>query len=82
MGCDASLPSMSGIGYRELVDHILNGSSLDEAVRTTKIRTHRFIRQQYNWFSLSDPRIRWFDTANLDAAIEYGIRWAGCQRQA
>ena len=82
MGYDASLPSMSGIGYRELVDHILNGASLDEAVRTAKIRTHRFIRQQYNWFSLSDPRIRWFDTANLDAAIEYGIRWAGCQRQA
>ena len=81
MGYDAGLPSMSGIGYRELVDHVLNGSSLDEAVRMTKTRTHRFIRQQYNWFRLSDPRIRWFDTANLDAAVEYGIRCVGCQKQ-
>jgi len=23
--------------------------------------TRRFIRHQYNWFRLSDPRIRWFD---------------------
>ena len=82
MGYDSDLPSMSGIAYRELVDHVLNGSSLVEAVRKTKIRTHRFIRQQYNWFRLRDPRIRWFDTANLDAAIEYGIRWAGRNNQA
>ena len=82
MGYGSGLPSMSGIGYRELVDHVLNESSLAEAVRKTKIRTHRFIRQQYNWFSLNDPRIRWFDTAaNLDAAIEYGLRWAGRNKQ-
>ena len=80
-GYDAGLPSMSGIGYRELVDHVLNGSDLDEAVRTTKNRTHRFIRQQYNWFRLNDPRIRWFDTADLDSAVEYGIRWAGFKNQ-
>ena len=81
-GYDASLPSMSGIGYRELADHVLNGDSLSEAVRMTKFRTHRFIRQQYSWFRLNDPRIRWFDTAaNLDAAIEYGLRWAGRNKQ-
>ena len=81
MGYDSGLPSMSGIGYRELVDHVLNGSSLDEAVRMAKTRTHRFIRQQYNWFRLSDPRIRWFDTANLDDAVEYAIRWVDRQKQ-
>ena len=81
MGYDSGLPSMSGIGYRELVDHVLNGSSLDEAVRMTKTRTHRFIRQQYNWFRLNDPRIRWFETVNLDTAVEYGIRWADRQNQ-
>ena len=79
MGYDSSLPSMSGIGYRELVNHVLNGASLAEAVRKTKLRTHRFIRQQYNWFRLSDPRIRWFDAANLDSAVEYGLRWPGGQ---
>ncbi len=81
MGYDASLPSMSGIGYRELADHILNGADLAEAVRTTKTRTHRFIRQQHNWFRLNDSRIRWFGAADLDAAFEYGIRWIDCQNQ-
>ena len=81
MGYDAGLPSMSGIGYRELVDHVQNRFSLDEAIRTTKMRTHRFIRQQYNWFSLNDPRIRWFDTDNIEAAVEYGVRWADCQNK-
>ena len=26
-----------------------------------KKETRRFVRQQYNWFRLDDPRIRWFE---------------------
>ena len=71
MGYSPDLPSMSGIGYHELADHLLNGADLSDAVQRTKFRTHRYIRRQANWFRRDDPRIRWFDPTQLDSAIEY-----------
>ena len=75
MGYAPDLPSMSGIGYHELADHLLNGAALSDAVQKTKYRTHRYIRRQSNWFRQDDPRIRWFEPTQLDSAIEYAARW-------
>lgn len=75
MGYDPDLPSMSGIGYHELADHLLNGADLSDAVQRTKFRTHRYIRRQSNWFRPNDPRIRWFEPAQSDSAIECAAKW-------
>ena len=77
MGYSPDLPSMSGIGYHELADHLLNGADLSDAVQRTKFRTHRYIRGQSNWFRHDDPRIRWFELTQLDSAIEHAARWLG-----
>ena len=74
-GYGPELSSMSGIGYRELADHLLNGTDLKSAVQAIKYRTHRYIRQQYNWFRKTDPRIRWFDASNHAAALEAMAQW-------
>jgi tRNA dimethylallyltransferase len=55
------LPAMSGLGYRQMGAHLRGEASLEEVVEEIKRETRRFIRHQYNWFSLSDPRIHWFD---------------------
>jgi tRNA dimethylallyltransferase len=60
-GYDYALPSMSGLGYRQIGDYLRGEISLDEAVRLIKRETRRFVRQQYNWFRLDDGRIHWFD---------------------
>jgi tRNA dimethylallyltransferase len=60
-GYSPELPSMSGIGYREIGMYLDGEIALEEAVRKIKTSTHRFVRRQYNWFSLTDERIRWFD---------------------
>jgi tRNA dimethylallyltransferase len=57
------LPAMSGLGYRQMGQHLAGELSLDEAVRLIKKETRRFIRQQYNWFRLDDPAIHWFDVS-------------------
>ena len=75
MGYDPDLPSMSGIGYHELADHLLNGADLNESVQKTKFRTRRFIRRQSNWFRHSDRRINWFEPSDMDLAIEFALRW-------
>ncbi len=62
-GYGLDLPAMSGLGYRQIGQHLAGEVSLDEAVRLIKKETRRFIRQQYNWFRLDDPTIRWFDVS-------------------
>ncbi len=58
-GYSAGLPSMSGIGYREVVEYLQGTLSLEEAVLQIKYNTHRLARRQYAWFRQSDPRITW-----------------------
>ena len=65
-GYGYELPSMSGLGYREIGRHLRGEATLEDAVMLIRRRTRRFVRQQYNWFRLSDPSIRWFDAFELD----------------
>jgi tRNA dimethylallyltransferase len=58
-GCD--LPSMSGIGYRQLCQHLAGELSLEDAVERIKTETHRLARMQRNWFRPGDERIAWID---------------------
>jgi tRNA dimethylallyltransferase len=63
-GYGPELPAMSSIGYKQIA-LMLNGDlSEEEAVEQIKTETHRFIRHQYAWFKLTDPRIHWFDTGS------------------
>lgn len=60
-GYDSDLPSMSGIGYRQIAGFIEGKMPLEEAIRQIKTATHRFIRHQYGWFRLRDENIHWYD---------------------
>ena len=60
-GYGLDLPALSALGYREIGRTLQGELSLAEALALIKRHTHRFIRHQYAWFGLQDPRIRWFD---------------------
>lgn len=60
-GYDRRLPSMSGLGYRQLWAYLEGECELDEAIERIKFETHRFARQQYTWFRLDDSNITWFN---------------------
>jgi tRNA dimethylallyltransferase len=60
-GYDLHLPSMSGLGYRQVGQYLKGELSLPDAVHLIKKETRRFVRQQYNWFRLDDPAIHWFN---------------------
>jgi tRNA dimethylallyltransferase len=61
LGYSPQLPALTGLGYRQMIQHLLGETSYDEAVAAIKQQTRRFVRQQYTWFRLDDPRIAWFD---------------------
>lgn len=60
-GYSPDLPAMSSLGYRQIGQYLRGELVLEEAVSQMKTETHRFIRHQYNWFRLTDERIKWFD---------------------
>ncbi len=66
-GYDPSLPALTGIGYRQIVDYLQGRVTLEEAVQAIRKATRRYVRHQYNWFRLEDPRIHWFDLSRPDA---------------
>jgi len=62
-GYGDNLPSMSGLGYRQICMHLRGDVSLEDAVVLIKQQTRRFVRQQANWFREDDPRISWYDAS-------------------
>jgi len=66
-GYSPSLPSMSGIGYKQIGQFLRGEMTLPQAIDKIKYETHRLARHQYAWFRLSDSRIHWFDTSEAEA---------------
>ncbi|MFW6105490.1 MAG: tRNA (adenosine(37)-N6)-dimethylallyltransferase MiaA [Chloroflexota bacterium] len=66
-GYSLSLPSMSGIGYKQIGQFLRGEMTLPQAIDKIKYETHRLARHQYAWFRLGDSRIHWFDTSEAEA---------------
>jgi len=67
-GCD--LPSMSGIGYRQVCQHLAGKLQRGEAVERIKTATHRLARMQHAWFRADDERIHWIDIRDGEPLLE------------
>ena len=67
-GYSPELPTLSAIGYGEIISYLQGQISLEEAIALIRRNTRIFVRRQANWFKPSDPRITWFefseDTSN------------------
>lgn len=82
-GYGFDLPSMSGLGYRQMGAFLRGETDLPTATQQIKFDTHRFARHQYNWFRLEDGRIHWLnaeDARTGEAARDLISRfWGGHQ---
>jgi tRNA dimethylallyltransferase len=58
-GYEPHLPTLSAIGYREIIAYLQGELSLEEAVAQMRRATRTFVRRQANWFKASDPDIDW-----------------------
>ena len=59
-GFERNLPSLSAIGYKEVIALLHDEIDQEEAIRLIKRRTRLYVRRQANWFKESDPKIKWF----------------------
>ena len=71
-GYTPDLPSFASLGYREVAAYLAGDITLEEAKARIRRATRAFIRRQYNWFRLTDPRIHWFDLEEVgpEAVLE------------
>jgi tRNA dimethylallyltransferase len=60
-GYGFDLPSMSGLGYKQIGMYLQGKTDLPTSIQQIKFDTHSFARHQYNWFRLKDKRINWFE---------------------
>ena len=60
-GYSWDLPSMTGLGYRQIGAYLRGELSLADALALIKKQTRRFVHQQATWFRPDDPAIHWVD---------------------
>lgn len=61
------LTAQHAIGYKEIVWALDGQCSLEEAVESIKVSTHRYAKRQRTWFR-KDARIHWLDADEYDLA--------------
>ncbi len=68
--------ALRSIGYREALAVLDGTMAVEDAVRQTRIETHRLIRMQANWFREDDRRIEWVDGADAEDVVAAVLRAA------
>lgn len=72
MGYSEELISLQAIGYKEIISHIKDEISLEEAIELVKKKSRNYAKRQLTWFR-RDDRIKWIDIEdyqNLSQVIE------------
>ncbi len=66
-GYHEDLPSMRGLGYRQVVGYLKGKYSLQEAIALVKRDTRHYAKRQMTWFR-KECHVRWVDLAPRDEA--------------
>lgn len=79
-GYEMTLPGLTAIGYREMLQVLAGEISMDDAIVLMKRKTREYVRRQANWFKTDDPHIHWFDAGRTEiseiiAFINSGDGW-------
>jgi tRNA dimethylallyltransferase len=59
-GFSRALPSMQGLGYKEIAAYLAGAVTLETAVAELRRNTRRYAKRQWTWFR-ADPRYRWIE---------------------
>jgi tRNA dimethylallyltransferase len=63
-GYAPTLPSMSGLGYRQVAAFLSGQLDFDAAVAQFKLATRQYARRQMTWFG-ARPKVQWLDAATV-----------------
>ena len=69
LGITNGKTAQAALGYKQIINSISDGSSLELAQEETKRATRQYARRQETWFS-RDPRIKWLAPENTQMRLE------------
>ena len=75
-GYGVHLKSMQALGYRHMVQHLINGMKIAEAVRTMKRDTRHYAKRQMTWFG-GDQEINWFRPQEMEEIARLAREFMG-----
>jgi tRNA dimethylallyltransferase len=75
-GYGPHLKSMQALGYRHLVQHLINGMKIAEAVSTMKRDTRHYAKRQMTWFG-GDQKIKWFSPQEMEEITRLAREFIG-----
>ena len=78
-GVDPGSKAMSSLGYRHLIQYLVDGRPLDEVVDELKRDTRRYAKRQRSWFR-NDPSVRWVEVREDEPPTETAGRIADLLR--
>ncbi len=80
-GYTPALPTLSAIGYQEVISYLQEEITREEAIIRMKRRSRQFVRRQGNWFKRNDSDIHWFRVGadTMDEMVETIQTWEGSQ---
>ena len=68
-GITSGKTAQAALGYKQIINSLVDGSSLDLAKEETKRATRQYARRQETWFS-RDPRIKWLAPESTSSQLE------------
>jgi len=66
-GFSPQLPSMRGLGYKQMIRYLQGEQTREEAIATLKRDTRHYAKRQMTWFR-ADPKIEWIDLREDEGA--------------
>jgi len=77
MGYSPDLPSMSGLGYRQIAQYLKGEITIDRAIYLIKRDTRHYAKRQLTWFR-PDERIQWFKAEEAKPIFERVKNFLNC----
>ena len=68
-GITSGKTAQAALGYKQIINALADGLSLELAKEETKRATRQYARRQETWFS-RDPRIKWLAPENTSSQLE------------
>ena len=65
LGCNRSMVSMQGLGYKEILAYLEGELTLEEAIYRIKRDTRHFAKRQLTWFR-REREVIWMDKQTFD----------------
>ena len=76
-GYGRDLPSMKGLGYRQVAGFLAGDYDYEEAVRRLKQDTRHFAKRQMTWFR-REPDIKWVTVDEMEKPASVADRLSAC----